>query len=199
MKNFIALLALSALLCSCAWPGILAHGGPAGQKNVKAGENGARERIAEHLGRKEHEKALKSIIADIEKGVPELYYGAEYAKALNGLLRKGTGYYYSREYEAAGLSFRLALESYPSASGIRGRVDFSPDEISALIEGCSTNLMEEGLLSYRNGALQNAIDTWEKIPGFDPANEEAKKALDTAATQLRNLNDLQKQGPVHYK
>jgi tetratricopeptide (TPR) repeat protein len=192
MRDFIALLMLSALLCSCAWPGLPAHGKPAGQKSVKPGDSGARERIAAHLGRKEYEKALKSIIADIEKGVPELYYGAEYVDALNGLLQKGTGHYYSGEYEAAGLSFRLALESYPSASGIRGRVKFSPDEIVALIDGCSTNLMEEGLLSYRKGALQNAIDAWEKVPGFDPANEEAKKALDTAATQLRNLKNLRK-------
>jgi tetratricopeptide (TPR) repeat protein len=199
MKKSLALLILSALLFSCAGQGVRAYLKPAGQKNVKQRDGGTRESIAAHLDRKEHEKALEKINDELKKGVPELYYGGEYVDALNGLLEKGAGLYYLGEYEAAGLAFRLAFESYPSAAGIRGRVQFSPDEIGALIEGCSTNLMEKGLISYREGALQNAIGIWEKIPAFDPANEEAKRALKTAITQLRNLNDLQKQGAVQAK
>jgi len=41
--------------------------------------------------------------------------------------------------------------------------------------------------SYREGNIGNAISLWKSILTFDPGNASIKKAIDTATTQLKNL------------
>jgi cytochrome c-type biogenesis protein CcmH/NrfG len=47
--------------------------------------------------------------------------------------------------------------------------------------------MARGLAAYRAGEMQQAIDFWTALLVFDPERTEAKKAIETSSTQLRNL------------
>ena len=49
------------------------------------------------------------------------------------------------------------------------------------------SLTKTGLREYRNGNLAKAIAVWESLLEFDPDNEEIKKAVKTAKTQLNEI------------
>jgi hypothetical protein len=51
--------------------------------------------------------------------------------------------------------------------------------------------MEQGLMEYRRGSLENAIRKWKELVAFDPGHQEAKKALETATAQLRALQKME--------
>lgn len=52
---------------------------------------------------------------------------------------------------------------------------------------CSDRLSERALKQYRQGNLPAAISLWKNILEYEPGNASVKKALDTATTQLKNL------------
>jgi hypothetical protein len=52
---------------------------------------------------------------------------------------------------------------------------------------CSDRLSRLALTQYRQGNLTAAISLWKSILEFEPGNAGAKKAIDTASTQLKNL------------
>jgi hypothetical protein len=53
-------------------------------------------------------------------------------------------------------------------------------------------MMEQGLVEYRNGKLENAIMKWKDLLAINPDHQEAKKACDTATIQLQSLQNLNK-------
>jgi hypothetical protein len=55
------------------------------------------------------------------------------------------------------------------------------------MKNCSKHLDVRGLEEYRRGNLKAAIATWKSILVFDTHNAEIKKAIQTASTQLKNL------------
>jgi len=113
-----------------------------------------------------------------------------YSEAINGLVGVGDSWMKQKEYEKAGLSYRKALDYYPSEAPIVRKVKLSRQEVLKKMGDCSNSLMEAGLLKYRSGRIEEAISIWEKITRFDPVNAEALKALDTATIQLENLRKL---------
>ena len=44
--------------------------------------------------------------------------------------------------------------------------------------------MEQGLMNYRAGKLDDAIKVWEKIIVFAPQHQASQKAIQTAFVQL---------------
>lgn len=55
------------------------------------------------------------------------------------------------------------------------------------IKNCRLQLTKKGLEHYRKGNLADAITIWKGILKFDPDNQQIKKAIETATTQLKNL------------
>jgi tetratricopeptide (TPR) repeat protein len=55
------------------------------------------------------------------------------------------------------------------------------------LNNCRLQLTKKGLEHYRKGNLADAIIVWKGILKFDPDNQQIKKAIETATTQLKNL------------
>ncbi len=55
------------------------------------------------------------------------------------------------------------------------------------IENCRLQLTKRGLEQYRKGNLAEAISIWKGILEFDPDNQQIKKAIETATTQLKSI------------
>ena len=55
------------------------------------------------------------------------------------------------------------------------------------IENCRLQLTKRGLEQYRKGNLAEAISIWKGILKFDPDNQQIKKAIETATTQLKSI------------
>lgn len=55
------------------------------------------------------------------------------------------------------------------------------------IENCRLQLTKKGLEQYRKGNLAEAISIWKGILKFDPDNQQIKKAIETATTQLKSI------------
>jgi tetratricopeptide (TPR) repeat protein len=55
------------------------------------------------------------------------------------------------------------------------------------IENCRLQLTRRGLEQYRKGNLAEAISIWKGILKFDPDNQQIKKAIETATTQLKSI------------
>jgi tetratricopeptide (TPR) repeat protein len=113
-----------------------------------------------------------------------------YSEAINGFIDRGSSRMKLKEYGLAGISFRKALDYYPSEKNIAKKIKLSKQKLLKNIGKCSNTLMEAGLLKYRAGQIEESIAIWNRIILFDPRNVEARKALDTATIQLENLRKL---------
>jgi tetratricopeptide (TPR) repeat protein len=114
----------------------------------------------------------------------------EYTIEINDLIRSAEKYLEKGEFEKSGIAFRNVLDNYPKEQSQRSRIRSSKESIESFIGTCSKELMGQGLLKYRNGNLAGAIETWKKILLFDPDYHDARRAIETASIQLRNIKAI---------
>lgn len=115
---------------------------------------------------------------------------AQQAKAAAQSLGEGEERYRVGDWAEAGTHFGRALELLPAGEDSFGDPGWTRDRVEGRIRDCSERLMEVGLLRYRSGDLAGAIDTWRKIPAFDPSFEDARRGIETATAQQRNLEKI---------
>lgn len=140
------------------------------KQKLKSGKYEEAFRIFHHA-EKEYpgEKTLRNIFAaavkEVKAAADQAYAAGDFALAgkLNGLL----------------------LKNMTLAKTYRIKTDFSQDDLVNTLKICSRSLTNLGLAEYRNGNLTGAIAFWESILVFEPENAEAKKAVQTARTQLK--------------
>lgn len=135
--------------------------------------------------------AVEMIRREVKAGGSELSFGDPYVASTNGLAEEGMKHFSGQDFGAAGAAFRKALDNYPQEASLQGRVKYPARKLEDSLNECSRKLMDEGLVLYRNGDLTGAIATWKKILAFDPANQEASKAVETATVQLKRLKSLE--------
>lgn len=135
--------------------------------------------------------AVELIRREVKAGGSELSFGEAYVASMNGLAGEGLRQLAGGDYGAAGASFRKALDNYPEDATLRARVNYPPRKLEDSLNECSRKLMDEGLVLYRGGNLTGAIAAWKKILAFDPANQEASKAVETATVQLKRLKSIE--------
>ncbi|MEW6490530.1 MAG: hypothetical protein AB1578_21785 [Thermodesulfobacteriota bacterium] len=115
---------------------------------------------------------------------------ARQAKAAAQSLGEGEERYRIGDWAEAGTHFGRALELLPAGEGSFGDAGWTRSRVEGRIRDCSQRLMEAGLLRYRTGDLPGAIDTWRKIAAFDPSFEDARRSIETATAQQRNLEKI---------
>jgi len=192
-RGFLILLAIVFSLSACA-----AAGRPAARPGQPAKPAKAPERADTPRGevdllvkRGDYGGAVDLIREEVKAGSPELSFGEAYPASINGLAEEGLSQFARGDYGAAGASFRKALDNYPQDVSLQGRVKYPPRKLEESLNECSRKLMDEGLDLYRNGNLTGAIATWKKILAFDPTNQEASKAVETATVQLKRLKSIE--------
>lgn len=144
-----------------------------------------RPQIRSRLERREFLAALRLLQREVNSGVSESRLAKEYGLALRGgilfsaeLSRKG-------KFSKCGIYSRQLLNLYPHNLPVIPGV--SAVQINQGMNFCSDQLMLQGLAAYRAGQMQQAINFWTELLGFNPERTEAQKAIDTCSLQLQNL------------
>jgi len=91
------------------------------------------------------------------------------------------------EFALAGRTYAVLLRNFPHFKEIARDLSFDRKYLRARLEECSDRLSKLALTQYRQGNLTAAISLWKNILEFEPRNAGVKKAIDTASTQLKNL------------
>lgn len=112
-------------------------------------------------------------------------FAEEYERALRAGMRDGQKLLAKEKFREGGVCCRKILDLYPKHLTMHPSI--SSERFKQQLTVYSDRLMIKGLAEYRAGQLQQAITTWKSILSFDPQRSEAKKAIETTTTQLRNL------------
>ncbi len=91
------------------------------------------------------------------------------------------------DYIAAGKAFYALWKDYPLLEKTGAALPFSRIDLDDGIKTCRIQLTRKGLEQYRKGNLTEAIFLWQGLLAFDPDNVEIKKAVETAAEQLKKI------------
>ncbi len=91
------------------------------------------------------------------------------------------------DFVYAGKIYHILLNNFHNFTEFASLLSFNTNYLNTRITACSKALFNKGLEQYRKGNLNKAIYLWESLLAFDPDNADAMKAIDTANTQLRNL------------
>ncbi|MBE0597562.1 MAG: hypothetical protein IH614_09855 [Desulfuromonadales bacterium] len=115
---------------------------------------------------------------------------AEYPLILSAVLAAADEHRQAQRLGAAGELLRQALEVWPKSSAIAARLPRTSQAVTAEMRQYADRLMELGLMEYRAGRLESAIAFWQQTLAIDAAHPGARRALDTASLQLKNLQSL---------
>lgn len=151
-----------------------------------------RRKVAALLEKNSYNRALDLMSSRTNPGAPPAGVDREYIMAMNGIIAAGEESLSRSDYAVSGQSFRVALDFYPVQASLRGRISRDQAQVRKQLETCANRLLEQGLMEYRSGNLQNAIGRWKEIITFDANNKEALKAIETATVQLRTLQNMNK-------
>lgn len=134
--------------------------------------------------------ALTLIRQEVERGASEKELQEEYLSALNGAISQGEDALTGHDPEQAGLLFRATLENLPKDAKLCRGTGLTAPLLEAKINLCADKLMEAGIIAYRTGNLNKAIEEWQRITSFHPRHQASQKAIQTANVQLANLKQI---------
>jgi hypothetical protein len=83
------------------------------------------------------------------------------------------------------------LKNFPYFKDFAQDLSFDKDQLSSKVTTCKTALYHKGFQEYRAGNLNEAISLWQGYLTIDPHNPDIRKALNTARTQQKNLQQSQ--------
>lgn len=149
--------------------------------------NQGRRNIEKALLANDLELAQKQIYGLHQKQVTESRLADLSTTVINRLLVAAESAKESGRIEDAGRKFMLAKQIYPADNR---SIDLTPEEIDKNIQESADRLMDEGLIAYRSGDLEDAINIWAKIDRFMPEHPSSHIARNTARQQLHNLEKL---------
>ena len=119
---------------------------------------------------------------------PELRRG--YARLGEQIRSAADAAYQTGAVAEAGIDYSILFESGITTRDFAGTLSFNDDYLSSHIKACSRDLMESGLMKYREEKLDEAIAIWKKALVFDPGNKNVKSAFETATAQLQELKRI---------
>lgn len=91
------------------------------------------------------------------------------------------------DFLSAGRIYHALLKNYKYFSKYYKSQSLPKEFLDKELNNCRLQLTKKGLEQYRKGNLAEAISVWKGILEFDPNNQQIKKAIETATTQLKNL------------
>lgn len=146
--------------------------------------------ITQDLEQQHPESALEHLRAAHESGYPPKELAVLYPTVINALTKEADASRVSGKPARAGKLYRLALTNYPDSPDTARRIQLQPGTLHQNIEQCADDLMQQGLVYYRTGHLDDALDTWMKIGSFLPDHQPSLIAIETTRTQLQTLREL---------
>jgi tetratricopeptide (TPR) repeat protein len=111
----------------------------------------------------------------------------EYAKSLKEMKTAADRASQNEDFAHAGKTYSLLLKNYPYFKDLAQDLSFDRDQLNNKVTNCKTILYNKGFQEYRAGNLNEAISLWQGYLTIDPRNPDIRKALNTARTQQKNL------------
>lgn len=147
-----------------------------------------RESVRRSLAAANYLEALRVLAAAGERGLPAHTFRKDYARALAGAVADGRSLL-EKNPGGAGLVFGEALKHFPEGFSTEESGGITAGQVQEFIDTCSRLLMAEGLEAYRQGRLEQAIESWQEILRFAPDHAEAARFVKTSTLQLKNLQE----------
>lgn len=141
----------------------------------------------EYLRAHEYQKTLELYESAWNQNSNNTRLGHDYLQVIEYVGKNADRAFEKKDFPSAGYLYSLLLRYYPDNRMLVRSLSFSKDELNLSMKECSNRLNLQALGEYRKGNLKAAITIWKSILLFDIDNAEVKKALQTASTQLRNL------------
>jgi len=198
----LLLSAILSLLPSCARPprpsgtggvgtgGSLPHS-PRPSAAEDIGTSGSLEQAKAYLSAGNYMKALEIYAAAVDRHPKDEDLLDIYAEALESIKEEADTAYGQTDYAKAGKLYATLSKSGFGERLPQGELSFDSEYLTTRTGACSKLLFERGIIKYRAGDLEQAIAIWKRILVFNPADKEAKKAIDRATAQLQNLKKMQ--------
>ena len=117
----------------------------------------------------------------------------EYVKSLKEIKAAADRASQSEDFVNAGKTYHVLLKNYPQFKGLASELSFDKAQLNTKLTNCKTVLSRKGFEEYRKGNLSEAISLWQGYLAIDPNNADIKKALHTAKTQQKNLQETKQQ------
>ena len=186
-----AILLLSCLLingCSPLKERVDAKGVPVSVKSDPVAET--RTRVESALRKDQPYKAKAELLKGRQEGITESSLQDQFVAVEAYLLNKAGTAEETQSFDRAGELYRMAMDVYPETTEVAAALALSRDEINAKLSLCADELMKRGLMSYRDGNLLAAVQTWKQISVFMPDHSPSAVAIETAEQQIANLEKL---------
>jgi tetratricopeptide (TPR) repeat protein len=141
----------------------------------------------QYLRQGDFEKALETYNLAFKKYSDDPALRKSYIEAAEMIEDSALAAFEREDYAASGRIYYLLDRQYPNFQDFTGDLSFDRKYLHLRLSECSGRLSERALAQYRQGNLSGAISLWKSILAFEPENAAAKKAVDTASTQLKSL------------
>ncbi len=138
-----------------------------------------------------YQKAIDLYQAEYERHPQDRVLVKEYLKSLEEIKMTADRALSREDFESAGKAYNVLLKNYPDFKGFKHMLSFDRAQLYSRFTNCKTALSKKGLQEYREGDLDEAISLWQDYLALDPHNADIKKALNTAKTQQKNLQQTQ--------
>jgi tetratricopeptide (TPR) repeat protein len=137
----------------------------------------------------EYKKALELYASAYEKK-PAPDMRDSYSATGEKIRKTADAAFQRKDFAEAGSIYNTLIESGIVTRDFADSLSFNKEYLNGQKNACSKALLEEGLTTYRDGKLEDAIAIWKKAQAFDRDNKDIKSAIETATTQLQNLKNL---------
>jgi tetratricopeptide (TPR) repeat protein len=141
----------------------------------------------QYLRQGDFEKALETYNLAFKKYSDDPALRKSYIEAAEMIEDSALAAFEREDYATSGRIYYLLDRQYPNFQDFTGDLSFDRKYLRSRLSECSGRLSEQALAQYRQGNLPAAISLWKSILAFEPENDAAKKAVDTASTQLKSL------------
>ncbi len=182
----LLLSAIVALAPSCAHPPQPASAVPANSPT-----NGSLGQAKAYFSSGNYKKSLEVYGTAVDRHPEKQDLLEAYTGALEDIKGRADKAYEAQDYARAGELYHVLLRSGFGERPLQGKLSFDTDDCAMRVGACSKMLIEQGIIKYRAGDLHEAIAIWKRILAFNPADREAKTAIDRATAQLQNLKQMQ--------
>lgn len=191
IRKLIVVVMAAALVMACIPAGKVKSQGKTSTKKTASKQKHIawkKAKIDKLLKKGEYRVALLEISKAIKRGQKESVYHDSRAKAINGLISRGQKLESGAKPGKAAMNYKTALDYYPKGAG--GGIKKPASFLKKRLGSIESSLMDEGLRKYRAGRLEEAVSIWDSLLAVNPNHAQARKARETAKTQLRNLKKL---------
>lgn len=139
----------------------------------------------------EYRKALEIYSAALKHYPGSSELQVAYLRAAEEIKHIADAQFEKKNFAGAGVVFHALYTSGILAENLAKPLSFNAEMLTTLIAACSNELLQYGLLQYREGNIEDAIIVWKKVMIFDRGNTDARRAIETATAQLQKLKHIQ--------